>query len=1108
MAVEFRVLGPLELLRDGQPIAVSSAKQRLMLAVLLSHANDVVSVDALVGGLWSSGAPSTALGVVRSYVSHLRKVLETPASTSAKPQVLVGMDGGYRLVVQSELFDAAQFERLHRAGRAAMDEGRYADAIGLLNGGLALWRGRAFGDLAHEAAMQPAAQRLQELHTLTFEHRTDAAMALGGHREIIGELEAALSEYPLREGLWAQLMVCLYRSGRQAEALGAYQRLRRHLGEELGLEPSVELRRLESDILQQGPQLDWVAPSPARGAASPDVGTNSAVTKPPLSESLNRRDNVTGPFGTVATLVGRDREWDQLVKCWQTSAQGHAQLVLVRGEAGIGKSRLVEDFRAWCARIGVSTASARAYEAEGSLSYAPIIDLLRSQVVRPALARLDTVWLSEIARLLPELLVGQRDLPPPGPLGANERTRLFEAMARAIASAGVSRALVVDDLQWCDADTLQFLHFLLRFSPGAPLLVLATARDEDVGPDHPLHAMVAGLRAMDALVEVPLGRLDQAAARALAEELVGEDEETIRRVVESSEGNPLFLVEIARSGLAAAETEAGAGPAALLPVRVQSVIEARLARLPHSAGELADAASVVGRAFSVEVVSRLLHERGEGDAVAAIDELWRRGILQERGVDAYDFSHDKIREVAYARIPPARRHRLHAELAAVLEDLHADALDAVAGQIAVHHDRAGASERAVQFYQRAVEVAHRVHAHDDVIALSGRALELLAQQPGSPERDDRELALLGPLGVAHYAGRSPASPEVRRVHERATALRAGRGLPADPSSLRLLANYAISRRDYVQAHRQGEALLAQAEGSGGDPVLLTEAHYVLGVSNFWLGSFESSRRHLQRSLAEYRPELAVTHIARFGQDPRPICLVRLAWTSWHLGHFEEAQQLRNLALEHAGDHHQLHTDAYVRLFAAWLAFDAGDGEAMTALVGGLGETAQHSLWVAAYTKIFRGWDEVMQGDIPAGTRTIENAIDEACRAQYAMCEPLGLLLLARAYARGGALDAAVQVAATVAVIAEREMPFHEADAFRLYGDLLAMSGGEHSAIERALRHAVDTAARQGAVVLEVRARTSLARWLRHKRPVEGQAEERRLDTLRRRLPGVTLADFV
>ncbi len=352
MALDFRVLGPLEVVGDGHPLVVSSAKQRLMLAVLLSHANDVVSVDSLVEGLWSGRAPTTALGVVRSYVSALRKVLETPGTIPARPRVLLRAEGGYRLVVPADLFDAAQFGRLHRAGRAALNEGRPADAIGLLSAGLALWRGRAFGDLALEAAIQPAAQRLQELHTLTIEHRADAGMALGHHREIIGELETVLSEYPLRERLWAQLMVCLYRSGRQAEALGAYQRLRRQLGEELGLEPSVELRRLESDILQQSPQLDWVSPTAPSGAASPEVGTTPTnLDLAAHSHDSDSRDwpgaprvasafvssSAPGNLGVTPSegLVGRAEETAAVVSLVQANA-----LVTLTGVGGVGKTSL------------------------------------------------------------------------------------------------------------------------------------------------------------------------------------------------------------------------------------------------------------------------------------------------------------------------------------------------------------------------------------------------------------------------------------------------------------------------------------------------------------------------------------------------------------------------------------------------------------------------------------------------------------------------------------------------------------------------------------------------------------------------------------------------
>ena len=169
-AVEIRVLGPLEVVRDGRTISLSSGKQRLLLALLASHTNEVLSVDTLVEGMWSNRAPATAVAVVQSYVSQLRKALEAPSRGASKPTVLLRAEAGYRLVVDPDLFDATQFERLSSAGRAALQEARPAVALELLGAGLALWRGVAFGELAHEAAIQPAAQRLQELHVLALEH--------------------------------------------------------------------------------------------------------------------------------------------------------------------------------------------------------------------------------------------------------------------------------------------------------------------------------------------------------------------------------------------------------------------------------------------------------------------------------------------------------------------------------------------------------------------------------------------------------------------------------------------------------------------------------------------------------------------------------------------------------------------------------------------------------------------------------------------------------------------------------------------------------------------------------------------------------------------------
>jgi predicted ATPase/DNA-binding SARP family transcriptional activator/class 3 adenylate cyclase len=309
MAIEFRVLGPLVVRRDSALVKISSPKQRLLLALLLVQANEVVTVDTLIDGLWNGTPPGSAVGLVHTYVSQLRKALEPSTSAPTGQQTLRRADAGYLLMVDAEHFDADRFEGMLEAGRRALAEQRPHDALGMLDDAAALWRGPVFGEFSHEPALLAEAERLGELHRLALEYRADAAIGLGRHAELIGELEARLRDDPLRERTWAQLMLCLYRSDRQADALGAYQRLRRCLGDELGLEPSAALRKLESDILQQLPSLDW---APSHDEADPSVRG-----RPPsdvIEESPNEREPAP-PRGTVTFLFtdieGSTRRWER-----------------------------------------------------------------------------------------------------------------------------------------------------------------------------------------------------------------------------------------------------------------------------------------------------------------------------------------------------------------------------------------------------------------------------------------------------------------------------------------------------------------------------------------------------------------------------------------------------------------------------------------------------------------------------------------------------------------------------------------------------------------------------------------------------------------------------
>src|SRR6266540_5731278 len=299
---QFSLLGPLSVSCDGAPIALGGQKRRALLAAMLLEANQVVSRDRLIDGLWGEDPPDTARNTIQVYISQLRKLLPEGALETAPP--------GYRLVVDPETVDLFEFTRLSEEGRTALGTGDAAGAADTLRAALALWRGPPLADLAWEPFAQAEIVRLEELKVAALEDRIDADLALGRHGQLVGELERLVSEQPLRERLRGQLMLALYRSGRQADALAVYQRARRTLVDELGIEPGDSLRKLERAILEHDPSLN-----------APLAGPTSA-----------RRVPVP-----VTPLLGRERELAALADLVRGA---ETRLVTLTGTGGIGKTRL------------------------------------------------------------------------------------------------------------------------------------------------------------------------------------------------------------------------------------------------------------------------------------------------------------------------------------------------------------------------------------------------------------------------------------------------------------------------------------------------------------------------------------------------------------------------------------------------------------------------------------------------------------------------------------------------------------------------------------------------------------------------------------------------
>lgn len=283
------MLGPVEVVDEGRPLALGGGKQRALLAVLVLNANRVVSTDRLIDALWGERTPSGAPHTLQVYVSQLRKALRVEGSP--RDAVLATQGPGYVLQVQAEDVDLQRFERMVGEGRRALAAAEPIRAAQLLRDALALWRGSALADLAAESFAQPEIVRLEDLRLSAIEDRVQADLALGSHADVVPELQVLVVEHPLRERLRAQLMLALYRSGRQAEALEVYRDARALLADELGIDPSPELRRLERAILEQDPELE-VAPSRERATGATGVRERS------------RGGLVVAALAAAAVLVG------------------------------------------------------------------------------------------------------------------------------------------------------------------------------------------------------------------------------------------------------------------------------------------------------------------------------------------------------------------------------------------------------------------------------------------------------------------------------------------------------------------------------------------------------------------------------------------------------------------------------------------------------------------------------------------------------------------------------------------------------------------------------------------------------------------------------------
>jgi DNA-binding SARP family transcriptional activator/tetratricopeptide (TPR) repeat protein len=1051
--LRIELFGDFRVMQGEQLVTrVDSSRLQELLAYLLLHRNAPQSREYLAFLFWPDSTEKQARTNLRQLLHHLHLSLpdaDTCIISTAKT-LQWNPGANYQL-------DVSEFEHLLLlAGNAAQPgekEHHLRQAVQVYRGDLL--------KTCYNEWITPDRERLQREHRKALEELMGMLEKKREYAAAIGYARQLLQSDPLHEPVYRHLMRLHAANNDRAGALQVYQHCSDTLRRELSVSPGGQTKALYNQLL---------------------LGAEAETAPNGLGGEVAPRDEWP--------LVGRFEEWEALQNAWIRTLSAGKQLVIIEGEPGIGKTRLGFELLHWTHRQGYPVVRTRCYEAAGALSYTPISELLNTPILRRALPKLDAVWLSEVSRLLPDLLVEHKGLLPPGPLQESwQRQKFFEALSRGFTAEGKPKVVYIDDLQWCDHETLYWLHYFLRFEKHAPMLVVCTLRSAEYALNEPLKKLLSDLRKESQLVLLRLGPLNAQHTVMLAKAVAGlhATGPVSNGLFSETEGNPLFIVESIRRGESTAQeavqnaqdSSFQTAPHATFVIspKVNEVIAARFAKLSVAAREVMSLGAVIGREFSFEAL-RQAANRAEGDLIAALEELMQHSIIREQASGDFDFSHDKLREVAYLGMSNARRRWLHRTVAETLEKKGVPQPATLSSRLAYHFDRAGVAEKAVQYYREAATHAQAVFANYEAISFLKRAIVLVEEIPAGEGSDQLASVLHTQLALALVHLKGYGALEVHQACERALLLSRKVTQTSDSQVLRILAIVRVVNANYASGYELGAELLALAEHTH-NAVLRVEAHYVMGVAQHWRGNYREAKAHFCEVLHRYDPAQSATHIHLYGQDPSLICRIRLANVLLVLGEVAEAEACGTRSLEAGIACGHPFSLGYVRNWLAW----------MHNVAGKVSETRREAEASVAYStkyefpfwytisKMLLGWALTEGGERERGIALLrENAnwaqtTNNQTGLSYFWC------LLARALAETGAFTEAFEwIEKAYAQMQQTGEYWMEAELYRLKGEmLLKQKPADQEAARAAFEQAIAIARGQGAVYFEQKAQACLRR---------------------------------
>jgi predicted ATPase len=691
-----------------------------------------------------------------------------------------------------------------------------------------------------------------------------------------------------------------------------------------------------------------------------------------------------------------------------------------------------------------------------------VAEWLRSDSVRAGWTSLRPQQLAELARLIPEIpeqfpelaLLGPGHL---SPLAESwQRLHFYESLSAAFGKSRKPMLLFLDDMQWCDSDSFEWLNALLSSSAAAGIMMLGTVRAEETSREHPFTRFLAGLRPSGMVLEIPLAPLDAQETEELArlESLKPLESGNLGEIYRATRGNPLFVVESVRAGLQS--------------TRVHAVIASRLAQLTAASYELAGLASVVGRPFSFELLTKAT-DWDEGSVSQALDELFRRRIVESRGASEYDFTHDRLREVACAELSVVRQRYLHRRLARALAEVHAADIDNWNGQIASHFEQAGMAEDAIEHYWRAAAYARQRYADTEAADLLRRALALCRGFPESDRRLTQELDLLVTLGPALVTTEGYSAAEVGETYERALDL--SRRLD-DRNIFVILSGawvFHTVRGDLEEARQFSLEFLKAAEREP-TPGLTLAGNFLLGSCLFHLGHLEESLEHMTAAIRAHSgpPESVLALFA--GPDIDIFCRSYLAHLAWHREDGDHANRHATEAIAAANRMRHPFSQAIALDYAAMLHVFQGDSRA--ALERGREAvdlcSRQGFAYYLAMGNVLTGWAEAAEGNVTLGLEQLREGLEGMRGLGAEIRLPYYFALLAETLWRAGLVGEALASLSTGFAFASKNgEEWAVAELHRVQGQLLAAEGKAEPA-RVSFRRGIEAAQRSGSLAFERR----------------------------------------